>query len=184
MDRKDGGAVYEVYWVKSEAVALEYLRRRDVREEQYYVIVETPERNLGRDMVMIFDEADGAMLEIPSRTPLPELRASATHCSRCGYPILPCTLVGPGCTDPDCGHAMHVNDFAQSTFEVIVGGFGYRCISCDSAACRACYEATGEKVSSTAAFRPAANPDLPHPGGDVRVFLCWACDSPVTAFSE
>src|SRR5437660_9343946 len=69
VDRKDNGAVFEVYWVKSEAVALEYLRRRDVRTEGYYVIIETPGRNLGRDMIMIFDEADGTPIEIPERTP-------------------------------------------------------------------------------------------------------------------
>jgi hypothetical protein len=67
VDRKDSGQIYEVSWVKSEAVALEYLRRRDVRQEGYYVIVETPRRNLGRDMVMIFDEADGSLIEIPER---------------------------------------------------------------------------------------------------------------------
>lgn len=125
MDIKDNGKVYEVSWVKSEAVALEYLRRRDVRQERYYVIVETPYRNLGRDMIMIFDEADGALVEIPERTPLAELTASPTHCARCGYPIMPCSsnFEFP-CDDPDCGHPWHTVDFAQTADEVIRAGGG------------------------------------------------------------
>src|SRR5689334_7462922 len=72
VDRKDNGQVYIVSRVKSLAVALDYLRRTEVRDEGVYHIVETPGRSVGRDMVMIFDEADGSVIEIPDRTPLPE----------------------------------------------------------------------------------------------------------------
>ncbi|MFC4008582.1 hypothetical protein ACFOY2_15230 [Nonomuraea purpurea] len=185
VDRKDNGQVYEVFWVKTEAVALEYLRRREVRQEGYYVIVETPYRNLGRDMVMIFDEADGALIEIPERTPLPELRASPTHCARCGYPILPCSHVEFSCDDPDCGHPWHTADFGQSADEVILAGWGYRCTKCRSAACRACYEATGgENLTTTHGFLLEPGDERPHPADEIMLRLCWLCRSPVTVFDE
>lgn len=185
VDRKDNGQVYEVSWVGTEAVALEYLRRRDVRQERYYVIVETPYRNFGRDMIMIFDEADGALIEIPERTPIPELTASPTHCARCGYTILPCTHFEFSCDDPDCGHPWHTADFAQSADEVIRAGMGYRCTQCRSAACRACYEATGgENLATTDGFLLEPGDEQPHPADEITLRLCWICRSPVTIFDE
>lgn len=182
IDKKDDGQVYEVSWVRTEAAALDYLRGRDVRRERYYVIVETPVRNFGRDMIMIFDEADGTPIEIPPRTPLAEPAASATHCARCGYPVLPSSRVEFPCDgDPDCGHPWHTADFAQSAEEVIGAGLGYRCVTCRSAACRACYEATGdENRARTHGF--VAGPDDERPKADVEIVhrLCWICRSPVT----
>jgi hypothetical protein len=78
VDRKDNGQVYEVSWV--ETAALDYLRHRDVRRQCHYVIVEAPRRNIGRDHD--FDEADGWLIEIPERTPLPEPTPSPTDCAR------------------------------------------------------------------------------------------------------
>ncbi len=186
VDKKDDGKVYEVSWVKSEAVALDYLRGRDVRREGYYVIVETPFRNFGRDMIMIFDEADGAPIEIPERTPLPEPAASPTHCARCGYPVLPSTRVAFPCDgDPGCGHPWHTADFAQGADEVVRAGLGYRCVTCRSAACRACYEATGDQNRSrTHGF--VAGPDGGPPRPDVEIVhrLCWVCRGPVTILDE
>lgn len=127
-DTKDNGHVYQVIFLKSEAVALEYLRHREVRQEGLYVIVETPQRNLGRDMIMIFDEADGSLVEIPERTPLPEPTPSPTHCARCGYPILPCEHLEIRCDDPDCGHPWHVAEFMQSADEITLR----RCWICQS----------------------------------------------------
>jgi hypothetical protein len=185
VDRKDNGQVYEVSWVKTEAVALEYLRRRDIRREGYYVIVETPYRNLGRDMVMIFNESDGALIEIPERTPLPELTASPTHCARCGYPVLPHDrIVEPAC-GPDCGHPWHTTEFAQTAEEVILSGFGYHCTKCRSAACRACYEATGgENVATRSGFLLGPGDERSHPADEIMLRLCWICRSPVTIFFE
>lgn len=185
VDRKDNGRVYEVSWVRSEAVALEYLRGREVRQEGYYVIVETPHRRFGRDMVMIFNEADGAMIEIPERTPLAELTASPTHCARCGYPILPCARVESPCADPDCGHPWHTADFAESAEEVILAGRGYRCTKCRSAGCRACYEATGaENLGITHGFLLEPGDERPHPADEIVLRLCWICRSPVTVFDD
>jgi hypothetical protein len=184
VDTKDDGAVYEVAWVRTEAAALEYLRRRDVREERYYVIVETPHRNLGRDMIMIFDEVDGSLIEIPPRTPLPELTPSPTHCSRCGYAILPAQFKSFPCDGEDCGHPWHTADFAESADEVIRAGRGYRCTKCRSAACRACFEATGEEnLATTQGFLMEVGEERPH-WDDIVMRLCWICRGPVTILDE
>lgn len=169
MDRKDNGNVYEVHWVKSEAVALEYLRHRDVRQEGYYVIIETPGRNLGRDMITIFDEADGSLIEIPERTPLPELQPSATHCARCGYPVLPAGAPEDEPVGPP--GSVVVVEFSQSLEEVVRNGWGYQCTNCRSAACAACYQATGENTEAA---------------GEAGRLMhrCWVCGSPVTSFVE
>ncbi|WP_028921905.1 hypothetical protein [Pseudonocardia acaciae] len=185
VDRKDNGQVYEVSWVRSEAVALEYLRGRDVRLEGHYVIVETLGRNLGRDMIMIFDEADGSLIEIPERTPLPEPTPSTTHCARCGYPILPCRRVESGCDDPDCDHPWHTAEFAEGADELIRAGRGYRCTRCRSGACRACYEATGgENVTTTHGFLLEPGDERALPSEAITMRLCWVCRSPVTVFDE
>jgi hypothetical protein len=165
VDRKDNGRVYEVHWVKSEAVALEYLRHRDVRQEGYYVIVETPGRDLGRDMIMIFDEADGSLIEIPERTPLPELQPSTTRCARCGYPVLPAQAMNDEPVGPP--GSIVVVQFPQSPEEVVQKGMGYRCTSCRSAACAACYQATNENTDD-----------------GTLVHSCWVCNSPVTSLTE
>lgn len=165
VDKKDSGAVYEVYWVKSETVALEYLRHRDVRQLRHYVIIETLGRNIGRDLIMIFDEADGTLIEIPERTPLPDLQPSTTHCARCGYPVL--TIVNHP-DPPDDPRKIVV--FTESPDEVVLKGWGYRCTGCSSAACAACYRATGQNTETTAE--------------GVQWYRCWVCESPVTALIE
>lgn len=185
VDKKDNGHVYVVSWVNSEAVALEYLRGHDVRQEGYYRVVETPNRNLARDMVMIFDEADGALIEVPERTPLPELTASTTHCARCGYPILPAARVEFPCDGSDCGHPWHTADFADPTDKVILAGWGYRCTVCRSAACRACYEATGDQnwVTTQGLLLDPAD-ERPKESAELARRVCWVCPSPVTIFDE
>ncbi len=61
LDEKDNGNVYEVYTSHSRATALEYLRAIPLSEfpPLYYVIVETPEGNLGKDLKGMFEESTG-----------------------------------------------------------------------------------------------------------------------------
>ena len=58
IDRKQNGYVYEVYNADSRAQAVQFLRRIPIHEIPYlhYVIVETPEGNVGRDLNGMFDE--------------------------------------------------------------------------------------------------------------------------------
>jgi hypothetical protein len=184
IDRKPSGAVYEVHRAANEAAALEYLRGRDVRDQKYYVIVETPGRNLGRDLIMIFDEADGSMLEVPERNPLPDLRPSTTRCARCGYAILPATLPPSQQPEEHGPFTYRAVFFGQPPHDVIRMGWGYRCIRCRSGACESCYQATIDDMgpvpeSTTVVY--TAGKQL-HDDGLFRT--CWVCHNPVTAFTE
>jgi hypothetical protein len=65
LDRKDNGRMYEVYRADCLATAMRFLRslpREDI-PPRYYVIVETPEGNVGRDLEVIFNEATGDTIE-------------------------------------------------------------------------------------------------------------------------
>ena len=80
VDRKDNGRVYEkVSWARTEAVALEYCAAGTSAKSLLRQIVEMPYRNLGRDMKSDLRRGRGALIEIPERTPLPELSASPTR---------------------------------------------------------------------------------------------------------
>ena len=47
---------YEVHTARSKAAALAFLEGKSVRENYYYVIVETPEGNWGKDKMGVFEE--------------------------------------------------------------------------------------------------------------------------------
>ncbi len=58
VDQKQNGNVYEVYQADSRAVALHFLESipQNKIPELYYVIVETPGGNVGKDRNGVFDE--------------------------------------------------------------------------------------------------------------------------------
>jgi hypothetical protein len=161
--------VYEVYRCASEAEALAFLRRRDVPQERYYLIVETPVRNLGRDLIGIFDEDTSAQIEFPGRTPLREPLPSRTNCARCGYVVVPAKEIESFTSGP----------FTMSSYstldEMIEHGGGFRCTGCSSLACASCYRSTGNlTVHSDGAIATDA-------AGRLRL-RCWVCDGAVDVF--
>lgn len=58
-EHKDAGSgkrwTYEVYRAKSKAQALAFLKTKKVRRKHYYIEVETPEGNFGRDINGLYD---------------------------------------------------------------------------------------------------------------------------------
>jgi len=64
------GNRYEVYQARNRADALAFLREQVVREERRYIVVETPEGSIGKDLIMIFDEATNTKIEYGERRPL------------------------------------------------------------------------------------------------------------------
>ena len=52
----DGISTYEVYTAPDKASAMAYLRTRTVSQRLYYVVVETPEGNFGRDINGFYQE--------------------------------------------------------------------------------------------------------------------------------
>jgi hypothetical protein len=125
---------YDVYEARNRKSALEALRLVEVKEPLSYVIVETPEGNLGRDLVSIFDEASGATVELVKRTPLPRKRVSPTHCANCGYFVLPAKSdqLDIQTNIP----VVHMSFF--STEDMTVRGLGFYCPSCATAWCSSC----------------------------------------------
>lgn len=90
------GSTYKVYTAPGRARALEFLRACVVNEERYYLIIETPQGNFGKDLVVIFDERTSARIEFGERRPLPSPVKSPDRCARCGYPVLPFDASAPG----------------------------------------------------------------------------------------
>ena len=52
----DGISTYEVYTAPDKASAMAYLRTRTVSQRLYYIVVETPEGNFGRDINGFYQE--------------------------------------------------------------------------------------------------------------------------------
>jgi hypothetical protein len=120
------GNTYLVYQASSRARALEFLRSAEVREERKYVVVETREGNLGKDLVMIFDERTSQKIEFAVRKPLPTLIKSRTHCTRCAYPVLPAGASAPGAVE-----LILLDEMKEK-------GVGFFCRACATAWCPFC----------------------------------------------
>jgi hypothetical protein len=128
------GNTYEVYKSTSRQSALDFLRQTPVRKERHYLICETPEGAFGKDMVMIFDERTQERIEYGSRGPQPQMKPSITHCSKCGYPVLP---VSEGPTRFNGSHGSDTED-VKDTELLKEKGVGFICTTCRSAYCPFC----------------------------------------------
>jgi hypothetical protein len=120
------GNTYLVYTASSRNRALEFLRAKEVKEEREYLIVETPEGNLGKDLIIIFDERNSEKVEFGIRRPQPKLIMSKTHCARCGYSVLPAGTRIPGVTE-----MILLDDMKEK-------GVGFWCCNCGMAWCPFC----------------------------------------------
>lgn len=150
---KESPYTYHLHRGPDRASALTFLRATPVREEFVYVIVETPEGNLGRDLIFIFDEATGQPLEYGPRPVLPAPILSTTRCGWCESVVVPLELDPPK------------QRLASSGAEIIIAqdamlgtGMGYRCSGCSLLTCAFC----------------APEPDR----GDTR--CCRVCNDPLT----
>ena len=65
LDRKHNGNIYEVYNCDSREAAIRFLRAvpAGAIPPLYYVVVETPHGNIGKDISGIFDEATGGSID-------------------------------------------------------------------------------------------------------------------------
>ena len=125
------GNTYEVYTAPSRKRALEFLRAVEISRERKYVVVETPEGSLGKDLIMIFEEANGHRIEFGVRKPLPKPKKSRTHCARCGYPVLPAGREPAG---------VNVTEFVVLD-EMKAQGVGFYCSACRTCWCPFCVSA-------------------------------------------
>lgn len=137
-------ATYYVYRARSRSSALEFLRARPVKEQLVYTIVETPEGNLGRDLICIFEEATGAMIELVARQASARPTVSKTHCAWCGYSIVPVKIAMPV---PEIGISQVVSYFTREEYrDFVKRGHGFRCLECGLLQCAAC--TAGEEIGS------------------------------------
>ncbi|MFI5953058.1 hypothetical protein [Cryptosporangium sp. NPDC051539] len=127
--------LYLVEDFDSRAAALEFLRGCEVRDERVYVIAQSPEGNLGLDLVMIFEEVDGSFVEFAERSPLPAPQVSRENCHRCGYSVIPVGRPPEGTT---------TITLALDDLETM--GAGFRCPSCGALTCARCYRATSSPL--------------------------------------
>ncbi len=123
------GNTYQVYTAPSRRQALDFLRAKEVKREREYLIVETPEGNFGKDLIMIFHEGSSEKIEFGIRLALPKLTKSKTHCTRCGYPVLPAGAGIPGAKE-----WILLDEMKEK-------GIGFRCSECGTAWCPFCVPA-------------------------------------------
>mgnify|MGYP003603641985 CR=1 FL=1 len=139
------GNRYEVYRAKSKADAMAFLRSQEVREERRYIVVETPEGNLGKDLIMIFNEATNTRIEFGERRQLEKPATTPGRCARCGYTVLTAGAVGiaPGVTE---SYTLVLHD------ELKEKGVGFVCAKCKTLWCPFCVS-SGEPVCATCGER-------------------------------
>ncbi len=135
--RQPNGNTYDIYRAPTRSEAMAFLRGLEVKEERRYAIVETPQGNIGKDFILIFDEKSGDTIELGQRKALPQPKKSASRCCSCGYPVLPYGTI------PDFGPAVGSITRVVLVSEAKKNGAGYSCGSCRAICCAFC--ATPEK---------------------------------------
>ncbi|GAB3645497.1 hypothetical protein [Glycomyces tarimensis] len=157
-------SLYLIEEFENRAEALAFLRGCEVRDERVYVIAENPQGNLGKDLVMVFEEADGAFVEIAERTALPTPRYSSEDCARCGYSVIP--AASPGFSDSSEEHGS--TWWFLSLEDMEMGGHGEQCKSCGALGCARCHRAVPQQRNADGSL-------------DLR---CWMCDGEMDVFTE
>ncbi|MQY11432.1 hypothetical protein SRB5_15500 [Streptomyces sp. RB5] len=125
---------YHIYGGPSRQAALEYLRRTPVRDGYVYTIVETPEGNFGRDLVYLFRESDGALIELGKRPQAECPSPSSTRCAWCSFFVAPFSI-------PITERYMaevHWHPDDTDAAEMIHNGAGLRCPKCALLQCAVC----------------------------------------------
>lgn len=158
-------ALFLIEKFPTRAAALDFLRNCEVRDKGVYVIAENPEQNLGRDLIMIFEETDGSFVEIGKRSPLPTPIFSETDCARCRHTVLKAAdpleqiELPSSTTSVMAYHSLDENEMQ---------GTGFKCQQCGALACAHCYRSVPQKHK-------------PDGGLDLR---CWLCNGSVGHFTE
>ena len=159
---------YEIFSAKTMDAALKYLRGREVKERDYYVIVETEDGNVGKDLISIFNEETGQIMEHGTRKPFNSLKPSATHCAKCGYDIIPIKE--------------KINSLARFDMDdLIKHGRGFQCKGCNLLFCASCVDAyfSSSSIDDFPLFRPKAE-------GDAFILgtQCAVCEKSLCYYKE
>lgn len=122
------GSRYIVYRARSLENAIKFLRSQDVKEPLLYKIVETPEGNIGRDLISIFNERTGENIELGHRSTMLLPQKSRSHCYCCGYYVMKSKPSEP---IPNSTLFLALEDLREK-------GQGFYCEHCDLALCSFC----------------------------------------------
>jgi hypothetical protein len=134
-----GDKLFYVYTAKSWQDAIEFLHKYEVRKPLNYVVVETPEGNLGKDIISIYNELDGKTLELGYRKPLPEIKKSLTHCCRCEYFVFPMEHFNKEVFVKEVRYFLSLEDMQNN-------GNGFYCSKCKTVWCAICVSFCNGKV--------------------------------------
>ncbi|MER6685957.1 MULTISPECIES: hypothetical protein [Streptomyces] len=129
-------ATYHVYGGPSRRAALEFLRGAHVKDELVYNIVETPEGNFGRDLVYLFHEADGELIELGERPQSRSPSPSGTRCAWCGFFVVPYKLPINE-ENENVGSVSLILTYTELAVLVKTGG-GLHCGACSMLQCAVC----------------------------------------------
>ena len=130
--RQADGNTYDIYRASSRSAALSFLRDLEVKEERRYAIVETPEGNVGKDFILIFEEKTGETVELGQRRMLAKASKAPGRCCCCGYPVLPYSKI------PDFGPSIGRVRTYVILSEAKKNGAGFACSSCGAICCAFC----------------------------------------------
>lgn len=158
---RTGQGTYHVYGGPSRQAALEFLRGTHVKDELVYNIVETPEGNFGRDLIYLFHEADGKLIELGERPRSQSPSPSGTRCAWCGFFVVPYKLP---INDEKVGSVSLYLTYDELAGLVKTGG-GLHCRACSLLQCAVCS-------------------GLARAGGTTREPVCRACGGQMSIQAE
>ncbi|MER5862830.1 hypothetical protein [Kitasatospora sp. NPDC002040] len=131
---RTGQATYHVYGGLSRRAALEFLRGAHVKNELVYTIVETPEGNFGRDLIYLFDEANGEPIELAERPRSQSPSPSGTRCAWCDFFVVPYRLP----INDEMASSVSVHFTYDKLALLVKTGGGLRCGACSILQCAVC----------------------------------------------
>ncbi|MFI6056124.1 hypothetical protein ACIBCO_39430 [Streptomyces violascens] len=108
-----------------------------------YNIVETPEGNFGRDLIFLFHEADGKLIELGERPQSHSPAPSSARCAWCGFFVIPYKVP---VNDEKAGSLQLYLTYDELAGLVKTGG-GFHCREClllQCAVCSGLAQAAGE----------------------------------------
>ncbi|MFX0148879.1 MAG: hypothetical protein ACFE8E_14160 [Candidatus Hodarchaeota archaeon] len=125
---------YDVYSANNIKEAIKFLRKQEIKLPYYYIVIETPEGNIGKDIIGIYNEQNSELIELGRRKKLPNMKKSQEFCTQCGYFVFPMKPF-----NNEVSHVLNIEDMCNK-------GVGFYCSSCETVWCAQCVVISGYVV--------------------------------------